>query len=157
MPEAMSDQRAINVSARLKRDVAIHRAAQVLADATACRAQQEPRGLTSMPAEERDWFKATARQLVDIYLQITGVQPIAPIGEPPVIPLSNEASRMILRQQARDAATARGHLMDVFQPIEAGRDGSMCRRCGRLVFIDSAIYGAAIDEGCLTEAGKDGQ
>lgn len=158
---SMSDQRAVNVAARLKRDVAIYRTAQVLADASACRAGEEPRGLSTMSADDRAWFHQTVRSIVDLYEDMVGIE--APTADDPAevdnLDRSLSAQLLIWRAHGRDEATARGHRMGVYHPHQDGREGSACRRCGRCVVINlsesPSISGSAINEGCLTEAGKD--
>lgn len=160
--KSMSDERAINVAARLKRDVAIHRAAQTLADAIACRAGETPRGLSVLPADDRDWFKATTKSLIDLYESMLGIEPIAttaPAPQGPAIPaVTNRA--LILRQQGRDSANERGHDMGTYRPYAEGIEWSVCKACGRSVLIDlsatPSISGSAINEGCLAAVtGKD--
>ena len=53
--------------ARLKREHGLHRAAQTLADAVRCQRGERPMPLSQMALHEREWFKQTARQLVEMF------------------------------------------------------------------------------------------
>jgi len=150
------------LTARLKRDVAIYRAAQVLADALAWRAGRPPRGLSVMSAADREWHRGTARQLVEIYETAAGIETPLPAAPPDPavqqIGRSREAQRLIERQRGRDGARERGHELGLWRLAaeEGGVDEAVCRRCGRPAFIDvtavPALSGPALVEGCLTAA-----
>lgn len=157
----MSNERAVNVAARAKRDYAIRRAAQVLADATACRAGEQPIGLSQVPTETRDWFLRTVASLIEIYETTVGIPPIPQVAEPPpAVPLSASGQMQIERSRARMAANDRGHDMGAYRPYAPGIDWSVCRACGQSVVIDvtatPAISGTAIAADCAP-AGKDGE
>lgn len=160
----MSDhERAVNVAARLKRDIAIRRTAQVLADALAARGGAELVGLSQMSADDRDWHLKATRSLIDIYEAAMGIESPTAAKPAPVIPEPcSQATALILRQQGRDAAHERSHDMGIYQTLADGRQMATCRKCARAVVLNlsadaPSISGSAINEGCLTEAGKDGE
>lgn len=145
------------------RAIGLYRAAQVLADATLCRAGQRPESLKSMDPVEAVWFKQTAAQLIEIFEEITGVSapPIDKIQRLSAHPREEAINQE--RQRARLAALARGHELATFAPLVAGDihdEGAACVRClrsVRIVVIDGPPLqitheGAAIEEGCLVVA-----
>lgn len=163
------DERALNLSARLKRDVAFHRVAQVLADAIHCRRGESPRGLSTMAPEEREWFKQNARQVVEIFEQMTAARvPDAEAdaaaerarvtAERTQAALENRMA--IERSRASLAAQERGHDMQPWhaslQEIGVGINRARCYRCDRHATItlgdDPVLSGSALTEGCLVAA-----
>lgn len=157
-------ERAVDVAARLKRDVAFHRAAQVLADAIACRAGEAPRNLSAMPPLEREWFKQISRQLIETFETLTAAREPDAVVEQRTREVEKKATaetqRMdIARGRARVAAIERGHDLGSWSPSVTGVMAS-CTRCSRTAFVNLstdpvAIAGPAIEEGCLVAAGEE--
>lgn len=160
---SMTEQ-AVDVAARLKRDVAFHRAAQVLADAIACRAGEAPRNLSTMPPLEREWFKQTARQAIETFETLTADREPDAVVEQRTREAAKQAtareSRISMdRSRARVSAMERGHDLGPWSPSVTGEMAS-CVRCSRTVFINlalepAAIAGPGVTEGCLTAAGRE--
>src|SRR6185436_7070796 len=55
----------------LRREVAMHRAAQVLADADHCRDGLSPVPLNRLKPADREWFKQAARNVIEIFEHLT--------------------------------------------------------------------------------------
>lgn len=167
---SMTDQ-AVDVVARLKarkRDVAFHRAAQLLADATLCRRGQRPTGLVQMDPDEREWFKQAARNVIEIFEQLTtdrerDVVVEARAREAERQRTAEESRLAIERSRARVGAAERGHDLGSWHcagtELGRGKEQADCVRCGRTAFIDLSrdrvLSGPALITGCLSAAGTE--
>lgn len=157
---------------RLQRDVAFHQAAQTLANAVLVRRGDRPRPLTAMDPHEREWFKQTSRQLIEIFeQQTTGKAPDHEIRDAEEQQRQarqrDDAARehrlAIERSRARLAAGDRGHELGVWHAagpeLGSGVEHAECYACRRGVTLDlhltPAARGAALTEGCLTAASKE--
>lgn len=158
--------------ARLKRQHGLHRAAQTLADATLCQRGERPLSLSQMHPDEREWFKQTARHLIEVYELVT-----QPEREPDSIREKREVEERrlaqsaaqrqdIARGRARVASIERGHDLGSWRAYgdhgQLGATGVLasCTRCSRTVFVNLStdpvgIAGPAIEEGCLVAAGTE--
>lgn len=153
--------------ARLKRDHGFHRAAQLLADASRCRAGLAPQPLVSLNPHERAWFKQTARHAIEIFELITqDREPDAEQDKREAVAgdnvrryteaLMNRLS--IERSRARRAAEQQGHDLGYWNVTGKGDgcEAAYCRRCGKPAAInigaDPILSGSALSEGCLTAA-----
>lgn len=166
-PSVNSMPLTANLSDRLKRDHAFHRAAKVLADADLLRRGERPLQLNQMRPNERAWYEQTARHLVEIFEAITlDKQPDAAIDaellkEQAIVAQrqrAQEDKRAMDRSRARVAALERGHELGLWRPLGAG-ESALCVRCERAVFLTSSedparITGDALLEGCLVAAGE---
>lgn len=154
---------------RIQRDVAFHRCAQVLADASLVRDGERPRGLSSMSPIEREWFKQTSRQLIELFEEMTtGKKSDADLRDAEQRQ-QFEADRQrnayehriaIERSRAAVQAQERGHELGPWHATSdddvLGAERAVCTACGREVRIDTkaepALTGAALTTGCLTAA-----
>lgn len=161
---SISDERAAAVAARLKRDVGVHRAAQTLADAMACRVGETPRGLSTMLRAEADWYRQTARNLIEIYETCTGITPENAVetrrreedARKAEAAVQNRVA--IERQLAAVAAAERGHELGPWHAdgpeLGKGIERASCARCRRVAVVDINLdpprAGLALTTGCLT-------
>lgn len=154
--------------ARLKRGHGMHRAAQVLADASRCRAGLPPQPLALLEADEREWFKQAARNCIEIFETVTiDREPDAVQArrqtrqEQLAVALENRLA--IERSTAAVRAAERGHELGPWHcdgpDIGRGIERALCLRCKRLAGInvgdDPVLSGPALTEGCLTAADKE--
>lgn len=150
---------------RLKRDIGLHRAAQTLADATRCQLGLRPLPLSQLDARDREWFRQTARNLIEIFETVTTEREPDAVRERREMQEVDEArvleSRLaVARSRARSAARERGHVLGAWQcagqELGAGHERAECRTCGRTVFIDvnasPCVSGMALIAGCLVAA-----
>lgn len=164
---SMSDT---DLATRLKRDVAFHRAAQLLADATACRLGLPPRGLSTLPPTEASWFRQTARQLIEIFERQTTGRPTDAEMDAAAAQQRTDGNRLRRalelrldqeRTRAVLGAMDRGHELGTWTATSPHLDQerAACRRCGRYVHIDvgaaETLSGPALTEGCLAAAGTE--
>jgi hypothetical protein len=149
----------------LRRRVAMHRAAQLLADAVRCHTGQRPQPLASLQPPDAEWYRQTARNLIEIFeTETTGREPDA-VVDARVADAQAQAARHARalesrlsqeRSRARIAAADRGHDLTAFAPFSSleGEERAACRRCGRIVEIklgsDPVIAGSGLTDGCLT-------
>jgi len=149
----------------LKRDIGMHRAAQTLADAMRCHQGLSPVPISRLSPDEREWFKQTARNLIEIFETITTEREPDAVRETRQMQEVTEAraldsSLAIARGRAGAAAKERGHVLGPWHcpgtELGTGRERAECRTCGRTVFIDvfsSPYYsGMAVVAGCLVAA-----
>jgi hypothetical protein len=150
----------------LKRDIAMHRAAQTLADATRCHQGQSPVPLSRMDPLEREWFKQAARNVVEIFERVTEPDRESDADreqrEMREVTEQREYDSLIAAARARASAAARqrGHDLGPWHcpgtELGQGRERAECRTCGRTVFIDAfsaPLYsGMAVVAGCLSVA-----
>jgi hypothetical protein len=144
----------------LRRSVAMHRAAQVLADATLCRRGDPPLPLNRMDPHEREWFKQAAKNVIEIYEHLTTGRESDDVADATSRAEQKLASAIRERlsqerSRARLAAAERGHDLSAWAPQALpGIEASRCRRCSRAVVItlgnDPVLSGSALAEGCLT-------
>ena len=149
----------------LRRRVAMHRAAQLLADAVRCHSGQRPQPLNSMLAPEAEWYRQTARNLIEIFETETTGRELDAVVDARVASAQAQASRharalesrlSLERSRARLAASDRGHDLTAFAPFSSleGQERAACRRCGRIVEIalglEPVLSGAGLTDGCLT-------
>jgi hypothetical protein len=160
---SMSDQ-PTDLTARLKRDVGLHRAAQTLADAWRCREQLRPVPLNQLEPEAREWFKQTARHLIELFEVVTADREPESEREAREIAIVRMAHvrerRMVMERALADGIAAdRGHDLNPWAPVSA--DGTIeraaCSRCARIATIDirqdpTCVSGPAVTEGCLFAA-----
>lgn len=157
-----------DLAPRLRRDYAIHRAAQLLADAVRVRAAEPALPLTLLPPEVRDWYKATARTLIEVFeTMTTGREPDAVQAQREVeaakFAQSLESRLAIERSTARVRAIARGHDLGPWSAagpeLQRGVEQAHCRRCVRAARIalgdDPVLSGLALTDGCLVAADKE--
>lgn len=157
-------------TARLKRDLGMHRAAQVLADASRCRAGLSALPLTQLDADEREWFKQAARNCIEIFETVTIDREPDAVRAQRDTDAERRSSRLaqalesrlsIERSEGRVAASDRGHDLTSWQPTGRGEGNEVahCRRCSRSVAItlgsEPVLSGSALTEGCLTAAEDD--
>lgn len=148
-----------------ERAVGFNRAAQILADASRCRAGEPPVSLKQLPASEAVWYRQTAEQLIQIFEEITLGKPPAREEVPRLVHPREEAIGQE-RQRARLAATQRGHALSTFATVNDGfhDEQAACARCARAVRItvvdgpplQVTHDGDAIQEGCLVAADVEG-
>ena len=146
----------------LRRSVAMHRAAQVLADATRCRRGDPPAPLNRLDPHEREWFKQAARNVIEIYEHLTtgrDSDDVADATHRQEQKLATAIRERLSqeRSRARLAAAERGHDLSAWAPQALpGIEASRCRRCARAVVItlgnDPVLSGSALSEGCLVAA-----
>jgi hypothetical protein len=149
----------------LNRDIAMHRAAQTLADATRCRLGLAPSPLTQLDPHDREWFKQTARNLIEIFETITMQrEPDAEREqrERRSIKAARRLENRLYEARARGgaAAKARGHELGVWicpdPKRDPGHERAQCQACGRTVFIniasDPIFSGMAVVAGCMAIA-----
>jgi hypothetical protein len=154
-----------DLATRLRRDVAIYRGAQLLADAVLCQRGESPRLLSLMPPAHAEWFKQTARNVIEAFeRETTGVDAAAERDAAARAVLEAERQRVAVRNQielarmrAVLAAQERGHTIGTWRAISDrdGHEAAYCQRCTRQVQIDIdplIIAGPAVHEGCLTSA-----
>lgn len=150
---------------RLQRDIAMHRAAQTLADATRCRQGLRPLPLTELDRHDCAWFKQTARHLIEIFETITTErEPDSQreLRERRSVEAARRLENRLHEARARGAAAAhrRGHDMGPWScpdPERApGHERAQCQTCGRTVFIniasDPVFSGMAVVAGCMVIA-----
>ncbi len=152
---------------RLRRDHGLHRAAQLLADATRIRQGLSAQPLARLNPDDREWFKQTARHQIEVFELVT-----QPDREPDAVREQREAEDRRLatalenrfaieRSRASVTARERGHKLATWHRLEpeTGQETSFCLRCMRIVRItlgdEPTLSGAALTEGCLTAAGKE--
>lgn len=156
-----------DLATRLRRDVAIHRGAQLLADAVLCQRGEKPRLLSLLLPAEAEWFKQTARNVIETFeRETTGVDPAAERDAAARALLEAERQRVAVRgridearQRACVATQERGHDVGTWRALsdKDGHEAAYCQRCNRQVQIDIdplIIAGPAVHEGCLTSAGE---
>lgn len=164
----VDDQDRVNpteLQARIRRDVALHIAAQTLADADRCRQGLAPVSLRELGAHEAIWYRQTARNLIELFeakVYASEVSTAAQLQQAQRIAM--EAGVQIARTAAGMKASARGHELEAFQPVRV--EGSFdeyavcarCRRIARIEVINTPLRieycGAALSEGCLMIAGE---
>jgi hypothetical protein len=171
---------ATDLTARLRRDVAMHRAAQVLADAVSCRDGAAPRPLSTLPPIEREWYRQTSRQLIEIFETLTTGRELDADREAREQREADEAatrdrearrqaaaleSRLALeRSRGRVQAIDRGHDLGPWHAagpdLGTGKEQAICVQCGRAVYLDisraAVLSGTALTVGCIAAAeGKD--
>jgi hypothetical protein len=139
-----------------ERAVGLHRAAQLLADATACRQGIAPQSLKTMARADAAWFRQVARQVVECFEGATIGAQIDPKEQRAA---ELESAVGIERSRGRVAAAARGHELGHWAPVLEGRldEVAVCSRCRRIVTIEvrdrmtveTALDGPALIEGCL--------
>ncbi len=144
----------------IRRQVAMHCAAQVLADADHCRDGLSPVPLSRLKPADREWYRQAARNVIEIFEQLTiNREPDAVAAQRSRAEVqtaqATDSRLQIERSRAAVAAADRGHELSAWQPgplpgIEAAR----CFRCNRAVVIslqeDPVLSGSALTEGCLT-------
>jgi hypothetical protein len=161
----------LDLSDRLRRDHGMHRAAQVLADASRIRQGLRPLPLKAIDPEDRAWFKQAARQAIEVFELVT-----QPDREPDAVveqretaaaqastklALALESRLAIERSKASVQAAERGHELSTWQPTHPvdGEEMARCQRCGRHVRIslgaEPVLTGLALTEGCLVAAGTE--
>jgi hypothetical protein len=156
-----------DLATRLRRDVAIHRGAQLLADAVLCQRGEKPRLLSLLLPADAEWFKQTARNVIEAFeRETTGVDVAAARDAAARALLESERQRAAIRgridearQRARVATQERGHDIGTWRALSEkdGHEAAYCQRCNRQVQIDIdplIIAGAALHEGCLSDAGE---
>jgi hypothetical protein len=160
--KSMSDT-GINL-VRVKREHGLHRAAQLLADASRIRRGESPRPLIHLAPAEREWCKQTARQLIEVFETITTDRETDAVQAQRVaqevrLSLAVESRLAIERSRARMAASERGHDLGSWRPTHPdvpGEERADCRRCDRYVRIaignDPVLSGSALTEGCIVAA-----
>lgn len=159
----------LDLAPRLRRDVAFSQAAQLLADADRSRDGLPRLLLAGLPPKERDYYKATARALIEVFERMTaGKEPDGVLRQREadttrkneILARARESRMSIERSRASIVATERGHDMQPWhaslEEIEAGVNRSKCYRCQRTATItlgdDPVLSGAALIEGCLVAA-----
>ncbi len=146
----------------LRRAVALHRAAQVLADADHCRDGLSPVPLNRLKPADRAWYLQAARNVIEIFeLQTSGREPASVIDQRSraEIQLARAIDSRIAieRSTAAVAASERGHELGAWGagPLP-GIENARCTRCNRVAVItlgnDPVLSGSALSEGCLTSA-----
>lgn len=156
---------AYGLSDLLKRDIAMHRAAQILADATRCQHGLRPMPLSQLDRLDREWFKQTARNLIEIFETITTERERDADREQRERRSIDAARRMenqlyLARAWGVNAARALGHDPGPWTchgpELGQGRERAQCRTCGRTVFInissDPPFSGMAVVAGCIRAA-----
>lgn len=153
---------ATDLTTRLRRDVGIYRAAQVLYDADRVRAGLPPQPLTACEPLEREWFKQTARHMVEAFEAQTveaadrPAQVDARATESMRLAQAARAQMDIERSRAAADASERGHELGTWHPTGNGREAAICGRCARVAQIDMTKqptrFGAALEQGCITDA-----
>jgi hypothetical protein len=165
-PPSMTHQ-PTDLPTRVKREIGLHRAAQTLADAYRCREQLRPVPLNQLEPEAREWFKQTARNLIEIFEVVTTEREPDAEREAREIALVGQAHARqrrlgIERALAGVMASERGHDLNPWAPVSA--DGlierAACSRCTRIATIDirgdhTQTSGPAITEGCLARLRPD--
>ena len=156
------------LSARLTRDIGLHRAAQTLADATRCRTGLTPLPLTQLDPRDREWFRQTARHLVEIFETIT--QPDRELdADREERERAERRAESTAADQARRRGSAtgarRGHTLGAWLTSGVDSETAACVHCGRSVTIDlspatwfraDSLAGSALTSGCLTPAQEPG-
>lgn len=150
---------------RLKRDIGMHRAAQVLADATRCQTGQAPLPLSQLDPRDREWFRQAARNIIEIFETVTSEREPDAVREQREMEVVTD-HRDVMQQvaaaehRARHNAARRGHVLDLWEqspsPLSPTRTRARCKNCGRTVFVDITCdppyTGMAIISGCLVAA-----
>lgn len=154
-----------DISDLLKRDIGLHRAAQTLADAMRCRDGLRPVPLRNVEPRDREWYRQTARNLIEIFETVTTER--EPDGareqrEMQAVTEVREQGNRLAEARARASAAAgqRGHQLGPWHcpgtELGQGRERAQCQTCGRTVFIDiftAPLYsGMAVVAGCLVAA-----
>lgn len=148
-----------------KREVALHYAADLLAKASQVKAGETAVTWNQRPMAEREWFRQTAREVIDTFLlKAYGVE--LPKPEQPA-DTARESARFEAILQQRSLATVRarerGHTLSAFARMSGAVDEeARCERCDRsakiLVTLTCderlllALDGPALLEGCLVDA-----
>lgn len=155
----------LDLADRLKRDIGLHRAAQTLADAARCHQGLRPVPLRDLDPRDREWYRQTARNLIEIFETVTMEREPDAAREQremqEVTELREQQGRLAeARARAGAAARQRGHQLGPWHcpgiELGQGRERAECQTCGRTVFIDiftAPLYsGMAVVAGCLVAA-----